>query len=154
MLFIYERDIVYIMHICYKYILQTICRLALNLLPYMKVRSVLTQWLKLCWKRKIIRFSNNIYLPWWCKFTTVLELKEIPIQECFTSNLEPLIQKSIIYQIQRKTLSDSVQSTTIHYISKGYWSIDSTMLFCSIGSSLTDFHGFLNAFMTNKAWST
>lgn len=46
--------------------------------------------------------------PWPCKFTTVLELKEIPIQQCFMSILEPLIQKSVIYQIQRKTLSDSV----------------------------------------------
>lgn len=105
-------------------------------------------------EEKTSGFSNNVYMPWPCKFTTVLELKEIPVQQCFMSILKPLIQKSVIYQIQRKTLSDSVQSTTIHYISKGYWSIDSTMLFRSIGSSLTDFHGFLNAFMTNKAWST
>lgn len=152
MLFIYEKEIVYIMHIGYKYILQTIFRPALNLLPYMQVRLALTQWLKLCWKRNII-FSYNIYMPWPSKFTTVLELEEIPVQECFMSNLEPLIQKSVIYQIQWKTLSDSVQSTTIHYISKGYWSIDSTMFFHSIDSSLTDFHGFLNAFMTNKAQS-
>lgn len=52
MFFMYEREIVYIMHIGYKYILQTICRPALNLLPYIKVTLVLTQWLKQCWKRK------------------------------------------------------------------------------------------------------
>lgn len=64
-------------------------------------------------------FSYNICMPRPSKFTTALELKEIPVQECFMSNLEPLIQKDVIYQIQWKTLSDSVQSATIHYISKG-----------------------------------
>lgn len=118
MLFIYEKEIVHIMHIGYKYILQTVCRPALNLLPYMQVRSVLIQWLKLFWKRNI-SFSYNICMPWSSKFTTVLELKEILVQECFMSNLEPLIQKDVIYQTQWKTLSDSVQSATIHYISKG-----------------------------------
>lgn len=55
---------------------------------------------------------------------------------------------------KENTIWQCYKSTTIHYISKGYWSIEATLLFYSIGSSLTDFHGFLSAFMTNKAWST
>lgn len=70
--------------------------------------------------RENTKFSNNIYLPWPFKFTTILQLKEIPIQERSMSNLRPLMQKSVIYQIERKTLFDSVQSTTTHYVSKGY----------------------------------
>lgn len=36
------REIVYMVHISNQYILQTMCRPALDLLPYMEVRSVLT----------------------------------------------------------------------------------------------------------------
>lgn len=80
---------------------------ALNFLLYIKVGSVLTQWLNSN-RRENTKFSNNIYLPWPYKFTTILQLKEIPIQEWSMSNLRPLMQKSVIYR------------TTTHYISKGY----------------------------------
>lgn len=57
-------------------------------------------------------------MPWSCKIASVLELNKI--QECFMPNLKPLVQKSVIYQIQRKTPSDRAKCPTIHYISKGY----------------------------------
>lgn len=101
---IHMRGTVFIMHTSYKNILQIICNQALNLLPHMKARSVSTQWSKLYWESK---YQFFLYLPWSCKITPVQDLKEILVQECFMTNIKPLVQKSVIHQIQRKTLSDS-----------------------------------------------